>query len=159
MSVSHGASQSSSVDDSAASLTSGHGRGALRIHFARERESLTQCARFLGPRQRFETQLADAREQRARHARAVGIFESPLAEPDRTQPALILRDDGLLARIPLEPLPMLDECGEVRFERCTRQRRGEPDERLAIASVEIRDDQELRLRDALRVREPRTASA
>ena len=55
--------------------------------------------------------------------------------------------------------PVLDECGEVRFERCTRQGRGQPDERFAIAGVEIGDDQEFRLRDALRVREPRTATA
>ena len=81
-----------------------------------------------------------------------GLFDAPLTEPDRAQPALVLRDDGLLARIPFESFAVLDGCGEIRFERCARQRRGQPDERVAIAGVEIGDDQEFRLRDALRVR-------
>ena len=124
----------------------------LRVDFAREHETLAQRPRLLGPRQRFETELADACEQCVRHALAVGIVQSPLAEPDRAEPALVLRDDGLFARIPFESLAVLDERSEIRFECGARQRRCQPDQRLAVACVEIRDDQEFRLRDALRVR-------
>ncbi len=159
MPVSHGASHSSSVADNAASLTSGHGRGGCASTSRTNVKTLEQCARVFRPRQRFESQLADACEQCAHQARAVRILQSSLAEPDRAEPALVLRDHSLLARVPFESLAVLDVRSEVRFQCCTWQRRGEPDQRLALAGVEIRDDQEFRLRDALRMHQASAASA
>ena len=54
---------------------------------------------------------------------------------------------------------VLDERSEIGFQRGARQRCGQSDQRLALASVEIRDDEELGLRDALRFRQARSASA
>jgi threonine dehydrogenase-like Zn-dependent dehydrogenase len=34
---------------------------------------------------------------------------------------------------------MLDQCSEVRFERCARQRRGQPDECFAVTGIQIGD--------------------
>ncbi len=89
----------------------------------------------------------------------IGFVDAPLVKFERAEPPLILRDDALFARVPFETFAMLDVRGEVGFEQFTSDGRGETNHRFAITGIEIGDDQEFRLRQALRWRQLRAATA
>ena len=75
-------------------------------------------------------------EQGGDDAVAVRTFDAPLSELQRTEPAFVLCDDSLFARVPFEAFARFDAISELRLERCARDRRGEADQRVTFACVE-----------------------
>ena len=128
--------------------------GPLRKHHAR-----LQRASFASPRQRRDAHRAYALRQRCSDTRAVGLFDPPLIELESAQPALVLRDDRLFARVPFEALTMLDVRCEIRFQCRAFDRRGQANHRVAITGIELGDDQELRLSERLRSGQLRATAA
>ncbi|OYV72167.1 MAG: hypothetical protein B7Z72_05360, partial [Gemmatimonadetes bacterium 21-71-4] len=111
------------------------------------------------PRQCADAEVADARDHRCADGLRIGVRDVHARQHDRAETPFAACADRLLTPVPDHLGSLLDLRGEQPFEVIPLDRRGQLNPGVALGAVELRRDQKVRLREALRPGEDRAAAA